>query len=152
MKKKNLVTCDFELVDKDARVVAFPVGLPGATEGADREDAIEMAADWLHETALDYLMAGEQLPELPLGTDPTKGGRMVTLAVAASLDQIPAVTAAEAARISGVSKARVTQLCNSGVLESWKTGGTRMVSRDSLEAWAESERAAGRPRKEAVPV
>ena len=140
--------CDFELVDNDQRVVAFPVGLSGATEGYDYRDAVEMAADWLRITALDYLMRGEEWPDLPLGTDATRGGRMVTLAVEASLAQVPSVTAAEAARVLGVSSARIAQLCKAGYLDSWKIGGTRMVSIESIESRIESEPAGGRPKRE----
>ena len=146
----SVFICDFELVDKGERVVVYPVGLGGATEGMDFSDAVRMAADWLRETALDFLMLGDDWPEPPIGTDPKRGGRMVTVAVDASLDQVPSVTAAEAARMLGVSTARVAQLCKSGVLESWRVGGTRMVSRDSIDARLEEERKAGRPKKEAT--
>lgn len=146
----SVFICDFELVARDERVVVIPVGLDGATEGYDYRDAVRMAADWLRETALGYLVAGEEWPDLPLGTDATRGGRMVTLAVDVSLDQVPAMTAAEAARTLGVSTARIAQLCKAGLLESWKVGGIRMVSVDSVEARAEAERHAGRPKKEAV--
>lgn len=143
---EKVFICDFELVDKGKRTVAYPVGLPGATEGIGLQDAVAMAADWLRETALDYLMGGEPWPDLPLGAEPTRGGRMVTVAVGASLDEVPAMTAAEAARMLGVSTARVSQLCRAGLLDSWKVGGTRMVSRESVETRAEEGRQAGRPR------
>ena len=131
-------------------MVVFPVGIEGATEGYDFSDAVRMAADWLREAAIDFLVRGEEWPELPLGTEPSRGGRMVTVAVDASLDQVPSVTAAEAARMLGVSTARVSQLCKAGLLESWKVGGTRMVSRESVDTRLEDERVAGRPRKKAV--
>lgn len=140
--------CDFELVDKGTRVVVLPVGLEGATEGYDFEDAVRMAADWLKETALGYLMSDEEWPDLPLGTSAAHDGRMITIAVETSLEQIPSMTAAEAARTLGVSAARITQLCKAGYLESWKVGGTRMVSVDSVEARAEEERKAGRPKRD----
>lgn len=144
--------CDFELVDTGVRVVALPVGLEGATEGYDFKDAVRMAADWLKETALGYLMAEDVWPDLPLGTNAANGGQMVTLAVEASLDQVPAMTAAEAARKLGLSTARVAQLVKAGYLESWKVGGTRMVSVDSVEARIDEDRKAGRPRKELASV
>ena len=142
--------CDFELVDYDGdeTYVVYPVGLEGATEGYGLKDAVEMAADWLKVTALDYLMRGEEWPDLPLGTEPTRGGRMVTLAVDASLDQVPAVTAAEAARMLGVSAARVAQLVKAGALDSWKAGGTRMVSCESVECRLAEGHKAGRPKRE----
>ena len=66
----------------------------------------------------------------------------------ASLDQVPAVTSAEAARMLGVSTARVAQLVKAGALESWKSGGTRMVSLDSVECRQAEERKTGRPKKD----
>lgn len=144
----SIFICDFELLDRGERVVALPVGLGGATEGYDFTDAVRMASDWLRETAIGYLISGDEWPDLPLGTSPTRGGRMVTLATDVSLDQIPAVTAAEAARMLGVSTARVAQLVSANNLESWKVGGTRMVSVDSIEARLEEDRKAGRPRRE----
>ena len=144
--------CDFELLDRGRCVVALPVGLDGATEGLDFTDAIRMAADWLRETAIDYLISGDKWPDPPLGTEPTRGGRMVTLATEVSLDQIPAVPASEAARMLGVSTARVSQLVNAGYLESWKVGGTRMVSLDSIETRLDENRKAGRPKKELATV
>lgn len=146
----SIFICDFELLDKGERVVAFPVGLSGATEGLTFEDAVAMAADWLREAALDFLMRGEAWPDLPLGTEASRGGRMVTLAVDASLAEVPAMTAAEAARTLGVSTARVAQLCKAGLLDSWKVGGTRMVSRESVETRLEDGVVRGRPRKETV--
>lgn len=119
----SVFICDFELVDhdNDGTYVVYPVGLPGATEGYGLKDAGEIAADWLRETALGYLMTGDEWPDLPLGTDSTRGGRMVTLVADVSLDQVPAMTAAEAARTLGVSTARVAQLCKVGYLESWNS-------------------------------
>lgn len=144
--------CDFELVDKGQRVVAYPVGIEGVTEGYDFEDAVRMAADWLRETALDFLMREEEWPALPLGTSPTHGGRMVILAVDASLEQEPSVTAAEAARMLGVSTARIAQLCASGVLDSWKVGGSRMVRLACVKERADAQVTPGRPKKEPAAV
>lgn len=148
MAKREVYVCDFELLDRGERVVALPVGIDGVTEGYDYTDAIRMSADWLRETALDFLMRGEAWPELPLGTEPSSGGRMVTIAVEVGLDEVPSVTAAEAAVMLGVSTARVAQLCKAGLLDSWKVGRTRMVSLESVETRAGEKAGPGRPRKE----
>ena len=148
MAKREVYVCDFELLDQGERVVALPVGIDGVTEGYDYTDAIRMSADWLRETALDFLMHGETWPELPLGTEPASGGRMVTIAVEVGLDEVPAVTAAEAAAMLGVSTARVAQLCKAGLLDSWKVGRTRMVSLESVETRGSEKAGPGRPRKE----
>lgn len=146
--KKEVFVCDFELLERNERVVALPVGLEGVTEGYNLNDAIRMSADWLREAALDYLMRGEAWPELPLGTSPTMGGRMITIAIETGLDEVPAMTAAEAAKALGVSTARVAQLCKAGLLTSWKVGRTRMVSVESVETRLAEDSKPGRPRKE----
>lgn len=146
--ERRICMCCFEFVDKGERVVAFPVGLGGGTEGYDMEDAVRMAADWLRETALSYMVDDDEWPDLPLTTEPQRGGRMAILAVEVSLDDLPAVTAAEASRMLGVSTARVAQLCRDGLLDSWKDGRTRMVSLESVETRLAEERKAGRPRRQ----
>lgn len=147
-RKKEVFICDFELLERNERVVALPVGLDGVTEGYNQNDAIRMSADWLRETALDYLMRGEAWPELPLGTNPTMGGRMITIAIETGLDEVPAMTAAEAAKELGISTARVAQLCKAELLTSWKVGRTRMVSVESVETRLAENSKPGRPRKE----
>lgn len=57
------------------------------------------------------------------------------------------MTAAEAARALGVSSARVAQLINSGLLDSWKDGTKRMVSKASVDARIEYAPRSGRPRQ-----
>lgn len=138
---------EFEYMSEGKRVVAYPVGMEGATEGYDLYDAIDMAADWLRETALDALAAGGDIGRVELGSKPSRGGTVIAVAVEASLEDIPAMTSAEAARTLGVSTARVAQLCKAGKLDSWKVGGTRMVSRESVELREESDHPAGRPRE-----
>ena len=67
------------------------------------------------------------------------------MAVSRELGDIPAMTAADAARELGVSSARVAQLCKAGLLDSWRDGTRRMVSRASVEARKEDVPSAGRP-------
>lgn len=147
--------CEFEFERDDGLILCwpfFPERVDG-TQGEDFDDAVEMAVDWLRTIVLDYLMRGEEVPKPPLGNKPERGGTIVTVAVEASLADVPAVTAAEAAGLLGVSTARVTQLANAGQLDSWKVGRTRMVSLESIECRLADERKAGRPRKaEAVAV
>lgn len=123
---------EFEFVPEDGMVVAIPFGMEGATEGRDLDDAVDMAAEWLRIHVLDALGQGKEFPQGSVGNEPRHGGRVITVAVEASLSDVPAMTAAEAARELGVSTARVAQLCASGQLDSWKVGATRMVSEDSV--------------------
>ena len=60
-------------------------------------------------------------------------GKIIAVAVNRELGDIPAVTAVDAARMLGVSSARVSQLLNAGLLDSWKDGTKHMMSKASIE-------------------
>lgn len=143
---------EFELVPEEGGYAVVPFGAEGATQGDTEEEAVEMAADWLRTRALCELEQGREPKSGPLGNEPSRGGRVVAVAVDASISDIPAVTAAEAARMLGVSTARVAQLCRAGELMSWRVGRARMVSRASVECRAAACPAAGRPRSELAAV
>lgn len=114
--------CEFEFYDDgEGSVAALCLnGWSGATFGDDLQDAGESAADWLSCMVDDYLMNGRELPPVELGHEPQHGGMVIALAASRELSNIPAMTAADAARELGVSTARVTQLANAGLLDSWK--------------------------------
>lgn len=138
---------EFEFVESGGFVDAFPFPpLEGATFGGDLNDAVESAADWLKEFVNDALMNGKALPETRVGHTPVHGGRVIAVAVSRELGDIPAMTAADAARELGVSDARIAQLVKAGLLDSWKDGTRRMVSRESVEARKERSPKAGRPK------
>lgn len=142
---------EFEFYDSGGCVIASPCGgLDGGTFGDDLADAVESAADWLSVMVDDYLVGGTELPEWSLGNEPTHGGRVIAVAVDRNLCDIPSMTASEAAKALGVSSARVAQLINSGLLESWKDGSRRLVSKASVEARLESSPKAGRPKSRAT--
>ncbi len=140
--------CEFELFPDGDVVAAYPVGLEGATCGDDWRDAAEMAADWLKGDADMRLMLGQELPELPIGAEPAhEGGRMLLVGVDASLDNIDAVTATEAAEMLGVSRGRVTQMVAAGKLFGFRKGRNAYVTRASVEARKAEEPRAGRPKR-----
>ena len=141
--------CEFEFVRDGDMVLAWPFWdeYMAGTEGYDLDDAVAMAADWLREMVLDRLMQGEPIPECHFGHEAERGGRVIAVAIQASLSDVPAVTASEAARILGVSTARVSQLCKAGLLDNWKVGGTRMVSRESVNLRMDEGVQVGRPKK-----
>lgn len=128
--------CEFEFFDDgEGSIAAVPLnGWDGATSGESLEDAGESAADWLRCMVDDALMNGHDLPPIAFGHEPKHGGWVLAIAVQRELSDIPAMTAADAARALGVSRARVTQLCNAGLLESWQDDTERMVSRASVNA------------------
>lgn len=98
----------------------------------------------------DNLMGGIELPTQDFGHEPQYGGKIIAVAVSRELNDIPAVTAADAARMLGVSSARVSQLINAKLLDSWKDGTKRMVSKASIEARLADAPKAGRPKE--VPI
>lgn len=128
--------CEFEFWDSpEGNVIAEPLTFDAeGTFGSDMEDAVLSAADWLSGVVDDHLMDGAEMPPMSFGHEPTHGGMVIAVAVSRVLGDIPAMTAADAARELGVSRARVAQLCNAGLLDSWRDGTRRMVSRDSVEA------------------
>lgn len=58
----------------------------------------------------------------------------MAVAVDFDLDKVNAVTTTDAACELGISTARVTQMCEKGILTSWKDGSKRLILRDSLDA------------------
>ena len=140
---------EFEFFESNGHIDAFPFPpFEGGTFGDDFTDAVESAVDWLGCMVEDHLMNGTELPEMEFGHKPEQGGTVIAVDVERKLEDIPAVTASEASRMMGVSTARVAQLVKSGYLDSWKVGGTRMVSLASVKARIESDPKPGRPRCE----
>lgn len=146
----GVYVCEFEFVEDGDVVLAWPFwpGYIACTEGYGLDDAVVMAADWLRIMVLDCLAKGEAIPACGFGHEPERGGKVIAVAIEADLSEVPAMTAAEAARTLGISTARVAQLCKAGQLDSWKVGGTRMVSRESVEMRLSDVPSAGRPRRE----
>ena len=141
--------CEFEFYDSGGFVDAVPLTFDGeGTFGDDLEDAVESAADWLSGVVDDHLISGSDMPPMSFGHEPEHGGRVIAVAVSRELGDIPAMTAADAARELGVSTARVSQLIKAGLLDSWRDGTTRMVSRASVEARKEYSPRPGRPARE----
>lgn len=95
-------------------------------------------------------MGGVDLLAPDFGHEPQHGGKIISVAVSRKLNDIPAVTAVDAARMLGVSSARVSQLINAGLLDSWKDGTKRMVSKASIEARLADAPKAERPKE--VPI
>lgn len=131
-----LYVCEFEFYEGESGyVVADPLTFEAeGTFGDDFDDAVVSAADWLECVVDDRLMRGEEMPPMSFGHEPRHGGRVVAIAVRRGLGDIPAMTAADAARALGVSPARVDQLIKAGKLDSWRDGTKRMVSKASVEA------------------
>lgn len=138
--------CEFEFYEEEGMVLAIPFGHIGATEGADLQDAVYMASDLLRMYALEDVAKGRPPFWGPLSNKPVHGGIVIAVSVCVDRSEVPAVTAAEAAKRLQVSTARVAQLCKAGELDSWRVGATRMVSVDSIELRLALQRRSGRPK------
>lgn len=141
---------EFEFYESDGYMCAVPFGLGEGTFGEDLDDAVESAADYMRETVNDMLIAGAEISEPTFGNAPEHGGKVIAIAVDCDLAKVDSMTSADAARALGVSRARVAQMCDSGLLQSWKEGSKRLITRDSVEARLAERPKAGRPRKEAA--
>lgn len=145
-------TYEFEVYEDDGWLVAEPFGLPGGTQGRDGAEVAQMAADWLRTAMEEYALHGEEPPEPTYGNAPANGGRIMVVSVQAGLETVERVSAAEAARMLGVTPGRVSQMLKANLLSGWREGGRTWVAADSVRArLAESPRA-GRPRAEATKV
>ena len=142
-----LVVREFEFFQGEKYMVAWPCDMKGGTFGEGLQDAIESAADWLYDTALYCLIDGEDIEGGKLGHEPEHGGKVIAVAVDCDLARANAVTAADAARLLGVSAARVKQMCDKEQLISWKDGAKRMVLRESLDQRLRERPKPGRPKK-----
>ena len=143
---------EFEFFEDDGVVRAVPFGMGAGTHGADMDEAVEWAADYLFEYVTDRLIDGLDVPETTFGNAAERGGKVIAIAVDCDLSKVESVTAADAARILGVSRARVSQMCDAGLLQSWKDGSKRLITRDSVNARLEEQPVAGRPQKAVATV
>ncbi|MCR4871511.1 MAG: helix-turn-helix domain-containing protein [Atopobiaceae bacterium] len=143
-----MVICEFEFVEDEGAYLCRPF-LPGCTtciQGEGYQNAVELSAGWLKATVLESLAHNGTAPRPMLGHDAREDGQIVTIAVDASLSELPSITGKEAAERLGVSHARISQLCSDGSLDSWTVGRTRMVTEASIELLL-SERSEARQRR-----
>lgn len=139
---------EFEIYPTEGMHMAEPFGMDGATCGNSFEEACQMACDWLKGESEWRLMHGEPMPSATIGNEPAQGGHIILVGVDVSLDAIPSVSAAEAARRLGVSRPRVSQMLADGSLVGWRDGRNTRVTLASLDARLTESPHAGRPRKE----
>lgn len=143
-----LAIYEFELFQDEGWVLAFPFDFEGGTQGSSIKEACEMAADWLKGEVEHLLMTRQALPEATFGNVPVHGGRIAIVAVQADLDSIDTVAACDAAKMLGVSRARVSQMLSAGQLEGYRKGRSTFVTRASVEARLAESPKPGRPKKE----
>lgn len=128
--------------------------LPGCvTCGDDFLDGIRMAADAIKTFIASLLLDGMVIPEASEHPCPD-GWRSAWVSVEADESHIvqgPSVSAAEAARRLGVSRARVSCMLRTGILEGYRELRSTYVTLESIERRLASKPRPGRPaRKLAV--
>ncbi|MDR1183701.1 MAG: helix-turn-helix domain-containing protein [Coriobacteriales bacterium] len=139
---------EFEFFEEEGLIVALPFDLEHyATQGTDMADAIEMAADLVKSVVEDALMNDETLPEPSYGHSPRHNGKIMVIAVEASLDTVKAMPASAAAVRLGISRGRVSNMLRDGVLEGFRKGRDSFVTVASVEQRLKTTIRAGRPSK-----
>lgn len=124
--------------------VLFPSFDCCATDGDNFEEAIQMAAEVLELTIESEIELGKQLPKiLPLEAKGNK--KVIYIAVNVDVDNA-LVPSKEAAKLLGVSSARVRQMILSGQLSSEKRGRNNYVYLWSIMERLNNPRSAGRPK------
>ena len=115
------------------------------TDGDDLGDAVNMAAEALGLVIESYLDNGRELPApSPEATCP-KGARELLVSVEVNVEN-RLVTTREAAKLLGVSDARVRQLILGGSLLARKQAGANLVHLRSVLDRMRERPARGRPR------
>jgi len=142
-----LYVYEFEIVRGEKYLLALPFDFDGGTQGEDEREVSEMAADWLKAELEHRLMNNISIPKAILGHLPREQGRILVVAVEASLDTIDAVSAAEAADMLGVTRGRVSQMCKSSLLDWYRKGRDVLVTLDSIHARLADTPKVGRPKK-----
>ncbi|MDM8270484.1 helix-turn-helix domain-containing protein [Thermophilibacter provencensis] len=125
---------EFEIVKDDSGYVAIPYDLGGATQGDSMDELCHMVVDWLKMTLEDYDMKGLSLPTATFGNAPRYGGFNMVFAVQAGRETVEKITATEAARLLGISRARITQLLGASLLEGYREGRNTYVTMASVKA------------------
>ena len=130
--------------EDDGFVASFPQ-LPGCfTDGDTREEAIKNAKEALEAYVADAVNRGEALPSYESTAE--------VVAMSVKMNDLEVKRAAcrtfkEAALDLSFSPSRITALVRAGTLDVVLIDGHRMVTIESIERYAASERHAGRPRK-----
>lgn len=126
--------------------VEFP-SFEGCFAGAKtQKKAIDDAASALQLVIADYIDRGQALPVNKFDND----NYPLIICVDVDDDFInysKCMTVSEAAKELGVSKARVSQMLNVGLLESYMYGKTRMVTISSINRRKSEDIKSGRPAK-----
>lgn len=113
---------------------AYVPDLEGCFGGGDTlKEVYESISNGL-ETHIESLVAyGMEVPRATFGNAPDEGESVSVVSVYVDVDVVEGyVTAAEAARTLGVTKARVSHMIRDGILTAYRKGRSTYVTEDSL--------------------
>lgn len=127
---------EFELLEEGGAACAAPFGPGEPVVAATLGEAARGAAERLQAMAARLLADGLTPPPPALGHTAEHGGRVLLVGARATLGDVDAVLASDAARALDVSKTYVTRLVGAGILLGWRRGRNLYVSRGSLEGYA----------------
>lgn len=127
----EIYPCD----DMSGWYLAEPFDFFGMTQGEDLADIALMVCDHLKVWAETWYIDGKEPPTPTYGNKPRHpGGRIVLVPVEDPKLTIRKTTPSDAARLLGVSPARITQLVKEAKLEAFTDEfGKRWVTTDSIE-------------------
>jgi len=138
--------------DSGRYYVCFPELDDAYTSGDDMNDAVKKAGEVLELTIAAYLDEGKRLP-IPQfrGNE----GDLIRIGISVVInnemrERMKSVTPSEAAKMLGVSKGRISQMLNAGILQSVPFGNERLVTLASVNLRLNSQRLNGRPKKAVV--
>lgn len=115
---------------------AYVPDLPGCFgQGDTYDDVIESINNGLESHVEGLVAFGMDVPASTFGHEPEKEGeRMAVFSFYADPEPVDGyVTAAEAARILGVTKPRVSHMIRDGVLDALRKGRSTYITTNSLE-------------------
>ena len=126
--------------------------LPGCfTFGDTLEEAVSMAADAMKTYIASLLLDGEKPPAFVQHECPA-GSLSIDIYFDTDEDYIiteEVVSASQAAQDLGVSRGRVTQMMDAGILEGFRSGRSTYITVESINARKLSTPKAGRPKASA---
>lgn len=133
-----MLVYEFEVVPdtEDGGYLALPFDFSGGTEGDTLEELADMASDLLRIKLEHLYITGEPAPKATFGNMPRHdGGRVMIVTAHEPALTVRRTTPSDAARLLGVSPARVTQLAKQGLLEAFTDDfGKRWITLNSVEA------------------
>ena len=137
--------------DEDGGYWAEIPALPGCFgQGDTFVDTIASISDGLETHLAAMIEEGMEIP--PSSKAEAEDGEVVWVYANPETVELsgPVMTAAEAARVLGVTPARVSQLIRAGKLKAHRKGSMTLVEVDSVEKYAGTPRRAGRPSREVL--